>query len=152
MLICTAVSRKVPNRFASMKPRAMHGRQRQEAAAASENTRGESFIPKFCKLTGLSKQVHSQLSLMNSIHPILFNLFLPQLFVAFSSRHKLAIVKCAQLFLLYMHAACSCTTPRKGVCSFPIFASKVRRCLKKASAGCSITWRRLEVHLDAVRS
>ncbi|CAE7943357.1 unnamed protein product [Symbiodinium necroappetens] len=40
----------------------------------------------------------------------------------------------------------------KGVCSFPIFASKVRRCLKKASAGCSITWRRLEVHLDAVRT
>ncbi|CAE7449205.1 unnamed protein product [Symbiodinium pilosum] len=40
----------------------------------------------------------------------------------------------------------------KGVCSFATFACKVRRCLKKASGGCPITWRRLDVHLDAVRT
>eukprot|EP00931_Biecheleriopsis_adriatica_P122745 TRINITY_DN97773_c0_g1_i1.p1 TRINITY_DN97773_c0_g1~~TRINITY_DN97773_c0_g1_i1.p1 ORF type:complete len:693 (-),score=134.54 TRINITY_DN97773_c0_g1_i1:53-2131(-) len=40
----------------------------------------------------------------------------------------------------------------KGLCSFPFLAGKLRRCLKKASSGCQATWRRFEVHLDAVRS
>jgi len=39
----------------------------------------------------------------------------------------------------------------KNVCSFPSLASKLRKCLKKASTGCLTAWKRLEVHLDAVR-
>ncbi|CAJ1343522.1 unnamed protein product, partial [Effrenium voratum] len=40
----------------------------------------------------------------------------------------------------------------KGVCSFPCFAGKVRKSMKRASGGCQLSWRRFEVHLDAMRS
>eukprot|EP00438_Fugacium_kawagutii_P015764 Skav233453 [mRNA] locus=scaffold1486:443846:457009:- [translate_table: standard] len=40
----------------------------------------------------------------------------------------------------------------REMCSFPYFAGKLRRSLKKASAGCQIAWQRFEVHLDAVRA
>ena len=40
----------------------------------------------------------------------------------------------------------------KGLCSFPAFAGKVRKSLKKANSGCQISWQRIEVHLDAIRA
>lgn len=38
-----------------------------------------------------------------------------------------------------------------GVSTFPQLASTVRAAMKKAAEGCRVTWRRIGVHLDAIR-
>eukprot|EP00930_Biecheleria_cincta_P041475 TRINITY_DN28431_c0_g2_i1.p1 TRINITY_DN28431_c0_g2~~TRINITY_DN28431_c0_g2_i1.p1 ORF type:complete len:738 (-),score=106.23 TRINITY_DN28431_c0_g2_i1:181-2394(-) len=40
----------------------------------------------------------------------------------------------------------------RGLCSFQFVAGRLRKALKKATSGSQAAWRRLEVHLDAVRS
>lgn len=40
----------------------------------------------------------------------------------------------------------------RGLCSFQFVAGRLRKALKKATNGSQVAWRRLEVHLDAVRS